>query len=217
MSRAVLIAGGEIFDYEFIRGFITEDDYIACADRGIVHCNNMKLSANLWVGDFDSCDYETYRNSDAASNAETVQLKPEKDQTDTEFALEYLIDTIGGFDSILLLGAIGSRMDHTLANIYLLESMAEEGIYMEILNENNRIRLVRDSGVYLEKSVFKYVSIIPVSEIIQGVDCSNGLKYKLSGAIMSRKSTLGVSNEIVGDNAAISVFSGCALIIESRD
>lgn len=216
MRRAVLISGGDINDYEFISGFIRDDDYIVCADRGIVHCDKMNLKANLWVGDFDSCDYEEYKNCPAAGHAEVIRIPTEKDKTDTEYALDCIEET-KQFRNILLIGGIGSRMDHTLANIFMIEKMAECEVYLELLNEKNRIRLSRDSGVYLEKSVFKYVSILPVSEIVNGVTCTGGFKYKLDNAVMFRKNSLGISNEIVGESASVYVSEGCALIIESRD
>ena len=216
MSRAVLIAGGSITDYEFIKSFIAENDYIVCADSGIVHCNEMGLEADLWIGDFDSCDYEIYKCSAAAKNAEIITLPEEKDKTDTEYALNYIADT-QKFDNILLVGAIGTRMDHTLTNIHLIEKMSDSRIFMEILNEKNRIRISNDSGIYFRKSEFKYISIIPLSSIVSGVTLSGNFKYPLNNATLFRYDSLSVSNELLTGGGTIHIADGSALIIESRD
>ena len=217
MRRAVVISGGDITDYEFIGKFIKEEDFIVCADRGIIHCENLRLKADLWVGDFDSCDYEEYKNSNAAKDAEIISLPCEKDKTDTEYALKYIDDT-GNFKKILLIGGIGSRMDHTITNIHMLRKMADSEIAMEILNENNRIRLSSSSsGIFIDKGEFKYVSIVPLSDVISGVTCTDGFKYKLENAVMFRNESLGVSNELLTESGSIFVGEGSALIIESRD
>ena len=145
MNRAVVIAGGDITDYEFIAKFIKEDDYIVCADRGIIHCDKLNLKADLWIGDFDSCDYEECKSLVAAQEAKTISLPCEKDKTDTEYALSYIADT-KEYQNILLLGGIGTRMDHTITNIHMLRKMADSEMSMEILNENNRIRLSSNSS-----------------------------------------------------------------------
>lgn len=216
MSRAVLIAGGSIDDYEFISSFINESDFIVCADRGIVHCSNMGLKADLWVGDFDSCNFDEYKNSDAAKDAEIITLPEEKDKTDTEYALNLVAD-MKKFDNILLVGGIGTRIDHTLMNIHLIEKMSEQQIFMEILNEKNRIRISNDSGIYFRKSEFKYISIIPISSVVNGVTLSGDFKYPLKDATLFRYDSLSVSNELLDGGGTIHIADGSALIIESRD
>lgn len=216
MSRAVLIAGGSIDDYEFISSFISESDFIACADRGIVHCNNMGLKADLWIGDFDSCNFDEYKNSDAAKDAQIITLPEEKDKTDTEYVLNFIAET-KKFDNILLVGGIGTRIDHTLMNIHLIEKMSEQQIFMEILNEKNRIRISNDSGIYFRKSEFKYISIIPISSVVNGVTLSGNFKYPLKDATLFRYDSLSVSNELLEGGGTVHIADGSALIIESRD
>jgi len=217
VNRAVVISGGDVTDYEFIGKYIKEDDYIVCADRGIVHCDKLKLKADLWIGDFDSCDYEAYKDCDAAKEAKVISLPSEKDETDTEYALKYISEETE-CKNILLLGGIGTRMDHTITNIHMLRKMADSEMSMEILNEKNRIRLSSSSsGIFIEKSDFKYVSIIPLSDVISGVTCTDGFKYKLEDAVMFRNESLGVSNELIEKSGSIFVGDGSALIIESRD
>ena len=214
LRRTVIITGGSVNDYAVTKDYIKKDDFIICADRGIVHCINMNLSADAWVGDFDSCSFEKYSGSDAAKNSEIIRLVPEKDDTDTEFACMYAQKN--GFDEILLVGGCGTRADHTFSNVFLMEKMLDLSVRMTVVNEHNRIRLLRNSDLEITKSRFKYVSVIPISQSAEGVS-NTGFKYPLSGETLYRCSSLGVSNELLGKYGKITVAKGTVLVIESVD
>ena len=214
MSRAVVISGGSIADYNFTSKLVSSDDFIICADSGIVHCQKMNLKADLLVGDFDSCDFGEWLKCDAANGAEFERLVPEKDDTDTEYAL--FCAAKRGFDEILLLGGCGTRADHSLANICLLEQMHNLGVHMQIVNEKNRIRILKNGQMRLEKDYYKYVSVIPLDRTAEGVTCT-GFKYPLNNDTLNRFSSRGISNELVCQSGVFSVKNGTLLVIESID
>ena len=64
----------------------------------------------------------------------------DKNYTDTELALRRAMEWAP--ESILLLGATGTRLDHTLANIHLLRLASEAGSDTAIEDADNRIRLL---------------------------------------------------------------------------
>lgn len=214
MKRAVVISGGSITDYNFTSKLVNDDDFIICADSGIVHCQKMNLKADLLVGDFDSCNFGEWLKCDAAMGAEVERLVPEKDDTDTEHALGCAAKR--GFDEILLLGGCGTRADHTLANICLLEKMNNLGVHMQIVNEKNRISILKDGQMRLKKDYYKYVSVIPLDRTAEGVTCT-GFKYSLNNDTLNRFSSRGISNEIVCQSGVFSVKNGTLLVIESID
>lgn len=214
MGRAVIISGGEIADYSLTAEWIDENDCIICADSGIVHCDKMNLKADIWVGDFDSCKFSEYANCGAAQGSEIIKLIPEKNDTDTEFACMYAYEK--GFDELLLIGGGGTRADHSLSNVFLLEKMLDLSVKMVIADEHNRIHIVRNSSIRIQKNRFKYISIIPISRVLNGVS-NIGFKYPLHDEALYRCESRGVSNELLDEYGEITVKDGTALVTESVD
>lgn len=213
MSRAVVFCGGKIGDYTALPFSFRDDDYVVCADSGIEHCIELGKKVDLWVGDFDSADYSTYAECQLLKNAEIVRLNPQKDDTDTEHALDCVIGR--GYDDLVLIGATGgSRFDHSLANVFVLEKYTKHNISLAMIDENNAIHLLKDGVLKIFKTQFKYVSILPLEKSV--VSCE-GFVYPLNNEVMFRSSTRGMSNELTDTQGTITVHSGCVLVVESKD
>ena len=92
-----------------------------------------------------------------------------------------------------------------------------ENVSMCLVDENNRIQMI-DGNTTLRKAgqYGRFVSLIPWSDEVVGVTLK-GFKYPLSDYTMDKFSSLGISNEIVDEEAEISLTSGCLLLIEARD
>ncbi len=212
LSRAVIFAGGSVLDYDALRSYLQECNFVVCADSGMLHCNRLGLSADLWVGDFDSSDFDSFSKLPAAKNAQIIKLNPIKDDTDTEFALDRVLEK--GYKDILLIGGIGTRLDHSFANILLMEKALDSGAVLTVVNEQNILHFVRDDTIYLERGKLKYVSVLPIDNVIV---TNSGFVYPLKGEELYRASSRGISNEYVNDRASITVDGGAALVIESVD
>ena len=212
MKRAVVFGGGRIADYTSLCFTHQAGDYIICADSGIIHCEELGLKADLWVGDFDSCDFDTCINLPCARNVSIKRLNPVKDMSDTEYALDYAVQN--GYDSLVLIGGIGTRLDHSLSNLYLTEKYFKIGIKLTVIDENNVISFVKNSSCLVTKSRFKYVSILPLEDCV--VSC-RGFYYNLSYEKLFRNSTRAISNELSDDTGTITIHDGSAFIIESID
>ena len=126
-------------------------------------------------------------------------------------------ETTDVYDEIYLLGATGGRLDHFLANLAVLMIPTKLGIRAWILDEKNRITLLREGCSLEKKHTFgKFVSLIPYTDEVTGV-ALKGFRYLLNGHTFTRDNTLGLSNEIEDEIAEISFESGILIMILSMD
>lgn len=212
-DRVVIVTGGGV-DKEDLVGIRPREDFLIGVDGGIAMLLDTGLIPHLAVGDFDSAGQEMYERL-LRMGIQTIKLPAEKDVTDTHFAVTEALKRRPG--SILLLGAIGTRLDHTLANLFLLEMMEREGVRGEIRNRHNRIFLLRGGDSRrVSKSRFRYLSLLPLTETVSGVTLT-GFRYPLQEAELQRRDSLGVSNELIAEEGLITLRSGLLLIVECRD
>lgn len=143
------------------------------------------------------------------------EYDPEKDNTDTDIALQLAIELKSS--TITIMGALGKRMDHTIANIHILKYALDAKIPCEIWDANNRIYLIEDTHTfYKNKTYGKYISFIPLTSIVKGVTLK-GFQYPLQNDCLSIGISLGVSNEIIEEVASIEIKSGILIVVESKD
>lgn len=214
--RYVIISGGSIED-AFALEWLQKNKYdcLLAADSGMNFLYRNGLVPDVIAGDFDSVDDESFAAFSMNTAIEKIQLNPMKDDTDTEFVLREAIRR--GATEIVIWGATGTRLDHVLANIYLLGIGLEEGVSIQLLDAHNRIRMIEGECTIAKEEQFgRYVSVLPVKGDAHGVTLE-GMKYPLHDAKLSCFSSLGVSNEIVDTEARIEVKQGVLLLIESRD
>jgi len=210
--KAAVFGAAEIKNYDFCKKYI-ENAYIVACDNGMSHCMALKIKPDIIVGDFDSakCDIlEHYKRENIAFR--TYPCK--KDETDMELGIDAAIEA--GADDITIIGGIGSRLDHTMANCQLLYMLLKKGIRARLANENNEIELT-DSRVVLNGRKGDIVSLIPMSMTVEGVTSEN-LEYPLDNAEMHIGSRLiAVSNVMTQDNASVSVRSGFLYVCRCKD
>lgn len=214
--KFLIVSGGEATD-EFVEEVIKKGgfDVILAADSGMDFLYRTGILPDIIVGDFDSVDPKVLDFFREHEHIDICALNPEKDDTDTEFAIREAIRR--GADEITIIGGTGTRLDHVLGNICLLGIGLEEGVRMELLDAHNRIRMTDHSVVLKKKEQYgKYLSLVPYAEQVTGVTLT-GLKYTLENFTMGGFNSLGISNEIVAEEATISLTSGRLLVIESRD
>lgn len=210
--KALIVLNGKILDLNRLRVVGKEVDFILSADGGTNHCLEASLIPDLVVGDLDSISEESIQI--IKKNGIPIEKFPvKKDKTDSELASDYVIDK--GFKDITIMGAIGNRMDHTLANILLLTKLTEKGIKGRIIDGINTIYLVEDE-LTLENQAGFYVSVIPITN--SGILISlKGFEYELENTEIKFGSTLGISNRIVKNKGIVKVHKGRGLVIVSKD
>ena len=200
--RAIVICGGCVGEY--ILNYVKSDDYIICADSGYDRAKKFGIKPDIIIGDMDSVKADLEDNS-------TIIYPQKKDFTDSELALFHAKEK--GATEILMFGMIGTRMDHSYANISLLLNCRDADAV--IIDGNNIIRMVFDE-ISIKGEIGDAVSILPFSGDVQGVT-TKGLEYPLSDSTLKMGTSLGVSNKMTEKECCITIKKGAALVIRSND
>jgi len=149
------------------------------------------------------------------SGAEILEYNPMKDATDTELAIELCLELAA--KEVTILGASGSRIDHTLANIHLLYGLLKNKVKASIVDEWNKVYLIEeDTILHKDKLHGPYLSLLPFMDAVKGVYLT-GFKYPLTDHTMYPYKSLGISNEIIDNTAKIKLQSGILIVIEAKD
>lgn len=211
-KRILIFTGGRLGEWALEH--IEENDILYGADGGALFLVSHGLRPAVSLGDFDSVTEEQLLQIRAAS-AETFDCDPvDKDYTDTELAFRQALRQKP--EQIILFGALGTRFDHSLANVHLLRSAAELGIDAAIVDEHNSIRLVTEALMLERKARYSYVSLLPLTEKVAGITLT-GFQYPLSNATLEIGQSLGISNVLSSDRGTITITEGMLLVIESVD
>ncbi len=210
--KCVIIANGDLDHTKETLDWIRGAQLIISADGGARHLRALKISPHIMIGDFDSIhpdDQQFFKKK----QVKTLSFSPKKDQTDTELCLSWALEN--NATDITFLGVTGSRLDHTLANIFLLQKLARQNIPARIINKNNQIHIV-NRYLRIKGGPDDFLSIIPVTDKVIGVTLK-GLEYPLSDQTIKRGSSLGVSNSFIETFASVSIKKGCLIVIKSKD
>jgi len=199
LARTVLIVAGGVASAEEAREAAKDADFIIAADGGFSLASQAGLRVDLLVGDMDSLD-------SPPQNIPILKFPQEKDATDLELALDYARAT--NPERIVVVGAFGARLDHTLANANLLEKY---DLPVVLFHQGFRVYLVVDE-LEIPAALGDLVSLIPLSAEVRGI-FTWGLRYPLHDGVLFRASTRGVSNEVVGLPCGVRVREGKLLLI----
>ncbi len=210
MSQAIIIANGNISPK--LQLHLNHGDFLVGVDAGALYFINNNHCCDLAIGDFDSV---TKKQLDKIKKkAKEIKIySPEKDFTDTELALEEVVKR--GFKNIIISGAIGTRMDHSLANILLLEKYCRKDVRIRLIDEHNVVEIVTEQKKVPQSKDFFYVSFISLSD--SSVISLKDFKYPLSQKEIRRGQTICISNETKGKAGSVKVHKGKILMIRSRD
>ncbi len=211
--KAVLFAGAKIEDYSFCKAYVEQADIIICCDGGMHHTKALGIKPDYIVGDFDSAMpevLEEYRRMGISIR----QFPTHKDETDMQLGLFLAMEQ--GATQITMIGGIGDRFDHTLANAHLLLHLLKNGVKGVLVNEKNRVELIdKETILYGKKG--DLVSTIPLSMIVEGVTLE-GLEYPLTDYNLALDDTvIAISNVMMGEEAKVSIKSGYLFVMQTRD
>lgn len=188
---------------------------VIAGDRGLEALYQLKIIPNHVVGDFDSVSPEILEFYKKQPKIIFHTYNAEKDNTDTDIALKLAIQMKSS--EITILGALGKRMDHALANIHILKDALEANIPCQIIDGYNRIYLINAEKTLEKDKVYgKYISLIPLTSTVEGLTLK-GFKYPLNRYNLPIGTSLGISNEIIEDIAHIEMEKGILIVIESKD
>ena len=211
MSRVVIFANGVLGDAGKARALLEPGDVIVCADGGARHARALGIEPRIIVGDLDSIEIADWNGAHAASIP--VQKHPhDKDQTDLELAIEHA-RTLKP-ERILIIGALGSRLDHTLGNISLLTAPALTSLDVRLDDGVEEVFLCRDAAE-IDGVPGDIVSLIPWGSSVEGVR-TEGLRWPLRSETLHSSQTRGISNEMLEPVARVQITSGRLLVVHRR-
>ena len=201
MKKTALIFGAGEANMKDIKQ--PADSLVWAADGGLAYCTSVGITPDFLIGDFDSLGYIP---------ANAVVLPVQKDVTDMEAAVADAEKK--GCDTFYIYGGTGNRLDHTLGNIAILIALSKKGKRAFLCDRNYTVTAVTNGTVHFDASDRGTVSVFAADKEVHNVTIE-GLLYPLKHATLTNDVTLGVSNELTGQNACISVGSGTLVIVKT--
>ncbi len=201
-SRCYIFAAGD-YKNTHIDTKTMEDGFIIAADGGYAYLKKNCIRPHLAVGDFDSLMF-------VPNDVEVIRHPCEKDDTDMMLAVQEGFKR--GYDNFIIYGALGGRIDHTLANIQILQYIANKGGHGTLCNDDEILTAVCNDSITFSSEHHGTVSVFCLGEDAEGVTIK-GLKYEVTNVRLNSHIPLGISNEFIGKEAEITVSKGCLVVI----
>ena len=183
-------------------------DFVIACDRGYAYCERLGLTPDLFIGDFDS-----YSGA-VAPGVAVERLIPEKDDTDTGHAITYALSH--GFRELVLVCALGGRLDHLYANLQAAAfAVANGGCRVTIHDSETMLYFLTEGSITLPRREGWSLSVFAVSDTCEDV-CITGGKYALNHAVVTNTFPIGMSNQWAAEEAKISVGKGILMVMSAR-
>ncbi len=211
MPRVVIFANGHLPELEAARALLQADDYIIAADGGANHLMKMGILPEIVIGDLDSVDENTLFELTSVE-VRIEQYFEDKNETDIELALRYAVELEPS--AILIVGALGGRLDQTLANLSILTDPALSGIDVRLDDGVEEAFFCRKQAEVHGRSG-DIVSLIPWHGSVEGVT-TKGLQWPLYGESLYADKSRGISNVMSGEAASVRIQAGLLLVVHRR-
>jgi thiamine pyrophosphokinase len=221
--KVVVALAGEMQATELLRERVRDADLIVAADNGAARLVAIGLKPDRIIGDFDSIDPALLVELQMAG-ADVVAHPDPENKTDGQVAMELALEA--GAREIVLLGAHGGeRADHTLVG--LLYAVARRyatnasGVGGRVTRmEGGRAGVGLGGGpewgtaerrsVRFEGAVGDYVSLIPISAVVEGIE-TMGLRWAVGEGRLALGQAEGMSNAMAERTGGYTIDSGVAL------
>lgn len=205
MSTCALVAAAD-FNAEHFQELDAAGafDWVIAVDAGFAHLESIGRVPDLAIGDFDSLGY--------VPKCKRVSRFPEdKDKSDLELAFDRAM--MRRFEEIVVYGALSGRLDHTLANLQIFAGFSERGVYVTGIGDTFAVQLLTGPDVLdLPRLDSGIVSVFSACDRATGI-IERGLKWTLDDEVLTNRTSRGLSNEFIGEDAAIAVETGTLYII----
>ncbi len=203
--HALLFANGEL---ELPASGLPAADVLIAADGGSRHCRTLGVYPHVLIGDFDSL--EPQLQTELKAHGTQLHAHPvRKNETDFELALLYAMQV--GATRASVVGGLGRRWDHSLANLLLAADARFANLPITFLHGPQQLFPIRTSA-HIDAPLGSRVSLIPLAEDARGVT-TQGLEYPLNGERIPFGSSRGVSNVVSAANANVSLQGGLLLCV----
>jgi len=208
MKRVVVVGSAPFTDPTAQAKYLREDDLLVAADGGCRLLRAMGKTPSLLIGDFDSSD----RPRD--EGIPCVVLPVQKDDTDVLAAVRILLER--GYREFVFLGVLGGRLDHTLANLFVLRFLHENGAVGMLADEQHEVTLLSAGTHRIEPREGYLLSLLPYGGNVRGVSVADAL-YTLDNADLDTLFPIGVSNAFLGKPVTVTISEGVLLCILAKE
>ena len=210
-QQALIFANGRTHDGPMPRRALAEfaDSLTVAADGGVRVARDYGVALHTVIGDMDSVsaeELETLRTE----GVEILRYPAEKNQTDLELALMWAAEQ--GARRMRVFGAMGGRLDQTLANIYLLALPALYDLDVRLVSRSQEAWLMYPGDHILTGAAGDTVSLIPLNGQVHGVETEH-LYYPLRDETLMFGPARGISNVMEGPEARVSFRAGLLLVV----
>lgn len=203
IKTCYLVGAGEVASLPDIE----KNDLLIAVDGGLCACLAAGKQPDLLVGDLDSLSIEP------PADIPVLRFPVKKDETDTYLA--YLEGVKRGYTVFEILGGLGGRADHTIANLQLLRRIAAEGNMATLVSADATLLAFASNGIELSTFPGQPLGVFALSETCEGVTIE-GAAYPLKNGTLKNDFPLGVSNTALGKSVLVSVKKGSLLCVLSQ-
>lgn len=214
-DKVVIVVGGDQTDVAALVHRYSAGHRLIGADRGALTLAGLLTHFDAAIGDFDSVTPAEMQEIKKKSRVCRI-LPAQKDETDTEAAIVYAIETFNP-EEIILLGAFGGRLDHLMSNLWLAFHPLMKGMAgkISLMDRHNTLRFYMPGSYVLEKETDKkylsFIGLTPIKKLTL-----TGVAYPLHEKDYAYPIAL-VSNEFTDTEMRFSFGSGLLAVIQSSD
>jgi len=208
---ALVLAGGRVVATPALRTAAARADLVIAADGGLRHARTLAVTPDLLVGDLDSVGSEVLaRWPDLPRDTHPR----DKAALDLELALGAALER--GATHLLIVGALGDRLDQSLAAVAIAEHVHRSGVDVSVdsgdacvlpLRPNQRQHVPLPSGTVFSLLATRSDTRVSVA----------GARWPLHEQGLAVGSGHGVSNEAAEEGPLVTLHSGgCIVVVPSR-
>ena len=187
---------------------VSEDDFVIAVDGGLSYCSILNVEPHVMIGDFDSLSEGEKQALEVLREEipeRIITLPTAKDDMDMLAALKHGLKL--GYKDFRIYGGTGGRFDHTLANIQCLLFLKNNDATGYLVDGTGMIFVIQNEAVHLNKNLDGVLSLFCLGKEAKGVSIEN-MKYVVKDYTLRNDYPIGISNEFIGKEAAISVEDG---------
>ena len=199
-----IYTGGEEPNSSILKPIVKHGTYHVAADQGFHICQQLNLSPDILIGDFDSVrSNNTPMKNFVNSKTHLLEFQKDKDFTDTELAIRQVVST--NQNPIILIGGGGLQADHFMSNLITVFQTPEVRLWITarefIVSLDSTLHIKHANNLRL--SMFSFIDT-RVS--------SKGLKWELENYAISN-TQMTISNMCIDDHIEIKVLQGKAIVL----
>lgn len=210
--KLLIMTNGDYGDLEWYQEHKKGFDKVICVDGGAVWARKLGITPNWLVGDLDSIGEDDLKFME--EQGVKLSIHPsQKDPTDTQISLQ-LAEQLGAGE-ITIWGGTGSRLDHTLSNLYSAAYLVKKGKTVQFDSPVLSIYLVKDV-LKFSGEIGKTVSVLAIGDGASGVTLQ-GFQYPLDNVKIDSMWQYGISNVIISSSQVVSVSSGILAVFYYRE